>query len=416
MSESADPMESSDSGGVGAKRGFRYQDYAAALYVLKMLRDKRLRAVRCEVTDDIDLEYDEYVEFVQVKTTDADSKWNISELCETSPPKKVPGKKSVKPQDSILHRSLASDKSAGTVSKFRILTPRDVRASLSYLRIRREDREGKPGKATLLAALSKSIGGFTSGAGNNVEYWIDNVEWEVVPSVKQLELECRNAILQGAADQNIYLNPNRDVAVILDQILSALVEKSATSRKLGSIKDKTYSREDFLNWFTSEINACAGEQRKFSKVYLSGASSRPAILLKFIDLSASSTHAGMGVEQGYHKGKYRFEYIADALTEWLPEILLRPNELADMDGTNLLRSLGVIAARFANETEEFEKFLGRALLHATIRHYSKSQPIPATLYIEHSDSLKVFENVTSSLSVIARTNSGLDLAGSLISK
>ena len=53
-----DTMDQSDSGGVGAKKGFFYQDLAAAFYLTQMLIDKTLKYVRCEVTDDIDLVYE----------------------------------------------------------------------------------------------------------------------------------------------------------------------------------------------------------------------------------------------------------------------------------------------------------------------------------------------------------------------
>ncbi len=55
-------MSDSDSGGIGAKKGFLYQDYVAALFTLNMLVDKKLHSIRCEVKDDIDLIYDDYIE------------------------------------------------------------------------------------------------------------------------------------------------------------------------------------------------------------------------------------------------------------------------------------------------------------------------------------------------------------------
>lgn len=57
-------MKKIDSGGIGAKKGFLYQDYIAAYLALHMLKDKHLKAVRCEVSDDIDLIYTNYIEYV----------------------------------------------------------------------------------------------------------------------------------------------------------------------------------------------------------------------------------------------------------------------------------------------------------------------------------------------------------------
>jgi hypothetical protein len=72
-------MEPNDAGGVAAKHGFIFQDCVAAYYVTQMLRDKTIQRVQCEVTDDIDIDCDDFGEFVQVKTT-AKAHWARSDL------------------------------------------------------------------------------------------------------------------------------------------------------------------------------------------------------------------------------------------------------------------------------------------------------------------------------------------------
>lgn len=76
-------METNDSGGVAAKHGFLFQDCVAASHVTRMLRDKTIRSVRCEVTDDIDIVYYGHVDFVQVKSTEK-TRWNISDIVKNS--------------------------------------------------------------------------------------------------------------------------------------------------------------------------------------------------------------------------------------------------------------------------------------------------------------------------------------------
>ena len=76
-------MESNDSGGVAAKHGFLFQDCVAAYHVTRMLRDKTIRSVLCEVTDDIDIVSDGYIDFVQVKST-GKTRWNISDIVQNS--------------------------------------------------------------------------------------------------------------------------------------------------------------------------------------------------------------------------------------------------------------------------------------------------------------------------------------------
>lgn len=108
-------MEQSDSGGVAALKGFTYQNLAAAYYVLNMLRDKSLISVRCEVVDDIDLVFDDRIEYVQVKTTDGDSKWCIKEFAEATTKSILPSgrqrvNQTISQEDSILHKSIQCDK------------------------------------------------------------------------------------------------------------------------------------------------------------------------------------------------------------------------------------------------------------------------------------------------------------------
>lgn len=213
-------MEETDSGGVGAKKGFIYQDYAAAHYVLKMLRDKNLISVRCEVADDLDLVYNDYIEYVQVKTTTSDTTWTLAELCkvtEVTLDSKKPNKKTKK-TDSILHKLIDSDKHT-LKARFRILSPRDIRSNLKYLKINISNRGSKSGRDTLLKSLKGKIKNYESPNKNDIEYWLDNATWEVIPSLEQLELQSQKEITQAAADRGILLDPNRHPQSILSSLI-----------------------------------------------------------------------------------------------------------------------------------------------------------------------------------------------------
>lgn len=386
-------MTASDSGGVGAKSGFLYQDYAAALYLLKMLRDKRLKAVRFEVTDDIDLVYDEYIEYVQVKTTDKDSKWTITEFYETTPLKKGSKRGAPKPQDSILHKSLGGDDIPTIPARFRILTPRAVNAGLIYLTILPHKRADKEGREKLISSLSKKLGTFTSPNGNDAEYWVDNAIWEIIPSLHEIQLEAESAINKASIDEGIYLNPESDVSSILNDILCTVTKKSAISRKINTAVDKSYLREDFLEWFHNEINDINNKSHLHKKIYRTEDLS--PILLELVKLNdlQETKKLGNGYYQGYQRGKYRYSYIAEKFKVWLPEILLRPNELADINGLNLDAKFVSLASRIEKNCENIGSLAGQLLLHSIIRHQTKSQPIPAILYIDGTSDLKFFENV-----------------------
>ena len=112
---SSSEMDLSDSGGPAALKGFEYQNFVAAYYVLSMLEDKSLITVRCEAVDDIDAIYTDKIEYIQVKTTDGDFKWNPSEFAdaatETVPPVGRQKKDQIiSKENSILHKSLLCDR------------------------------------------------------------------------------------------------------------------------------------------------------------------------------------------------------------------------------------------------------------------------------------------------------------------
>lgn len=392
----SDSMENSDIGGVGAKKGFLYQDYAAALYVISMIKDKRIKAVRFEVTDDIDIIYDSYIEYVQVKTTDNDKKWSAVEFCKTSPATKVKDKGLVKFTDSILHKSLSCDRNKGIKAKFRILSPRDVNSSLTYLKVSLDSRTDKKGRDELLASLIAKIKDYKSDNGNDVSYWIDNTIWEVKSSIEELRLKAIEEIMNAANDSSIYLDSNRDPQIILNDILATVTNKSAISRKIYVASDKSYTREDFISWFDEEINIIASKSKSHTKVYTRNINDLKQLFFEFVSIVKPECDKknGVGLKQNYFQNKYRFDYIAETLVDWLPELLLRPSELADTHGIDFINKWKFFVSRLKKDSVEFETFIGKLLLHSTIRYYSKSQPISASLYIDNGlDSFYEFENI-----------------------
>jgi hypothetical protein len=386
-------MDQSDSGGVGAKKGFLYQDYAAAYYLLKMLRDKTLLSVRCEVTDDIDVIYEDYIEYIQVKTTDSDKKWSTTEFTESSVKIVPPTGKQRKPQkiskeDSILHKSLACDANLQS-SRFRILSPRDVQNSLNYLKINFSIRLEKSGRDKLLTTLKRVLKEYKSSKGNDVEYWLDNAIWEVIPSITQLELESTKMIMQAAQDRGYFLNANRDCESILDSVLKTLTKKSAISRVLNSTSDKSYARQEFLRWFNEELEYYTQNSSSYVKIYTKSGSELQSILKEFTshnDIYSTQNFAGekkcTGLEGKYQMQLYSYDQIAKSLQKWLPEVLLRPNELADTSPSNFDDKIKAYTKRIKGSLGSLNDLVSHILLHSVIRTTSASQPIPAHLYID----------------------------------
>lgn len=176
-------MESNDSGGVAAKHGFLFQDCVAAYHVTRMLRDKTIRSVRCEVTDDIDIVSDGYIDFVQVKST-GKTRWNISDIVQNS---KGADKKTI-PCSSILHKSMQCESDLSLGRRYSIVTEEKVNKTLEYLTISPNARLDKPGRQELIDDLNKRTDNFLTDSGISVSDWIDAATWEVFSSLRELEL------------------------------------------------------------------------------------------------------------------------------------------------------------------------------------------------------------------------------------
>lgn len=405
-------MVQSDSGGVAALKGFTYQNLVAAYYVLSMLQDKTLISVRCEVSDDIDLVYEDRIVYVQVKTTEDDAKWSVKEFAEAST-KTVPpaGRQRVNQiisqEDSILHKSILCD-SCDLPGYFLIVTPRDIANSLKYLKVSLKDRNEKYDlKLPLLGKLRSAIersrpkktASFTSPNGNGVEYWLDHAEWQVISSKELIEMRCTKLIRQAALRKNIYLSENGDPERILCSLLVSLFEKGAASRVLKTIDDKSYCRKDFLPWFEAEIEHYENSSDNHVKIYSTDNAKLQAVLSMFFkdnDLYQDANFTGRkeckGFKGQYHKRKYGYDLIACHLYKWFHEVLLLPNEIADNAPDKITDKFTLLTKRYQQQAGFINSLIAKALLHSIVRTTYKSQPIAASLYID-DDENTCFDNI-----------------------
>lgn len=376
-------MDESDGGGVGAKKGFLYQDLAAALYLSQMLFDKKLKKIRCEVTDDIDLVYEEYTEFVQVKTTKSEKSWTLDELSKESEKNK---------QDSILHKSLECDKTANLLSRFRILTPRGVNAKLCFLSIERHKREDKSGRDDIILSIQKKLKKYTSANGNAAEYWVDNFWWEIIGSEKELELLLLSNIRRSAIDRNVYLNPREEFQIMCSMVYT-LNKKSAVSRKLKTIDDKSYSREDFITWFEDELKFVPADGRSYKKIYPTKFDNTFSILQEMEETyycDKMKLLQGKLFYQTYNRGNYNFKHIANSIYNWLPEVLLSPDELDTINGFSFYETFQRFSSKIDFEDKELDSLTARTMLHSIIRTKKHSQPI---ISAEIYSARNIYDNV-----------------------
>ena len=380
-------MESNDTGGVAAKHGFLFQDCVAAYHVTRMLRDKTISSVRCEVTDDIDIVYDSHINFVQVKTTDK-SRWSTAQITNNS---KGADKRAI-PCSSMLHKSMQCEPSAALGRRYSIVTEEKVNKTLEYLLISLNSRPGKPGRQEIIDDLNKRIDNYQTASGISVSDWIDAATWEVFSSLRELELlGIKNIRLASEDLHGIILSSEAVAEDIWCSILDTVTRKGEYSRRIHSADDKSYSRPDLLGWFKSRVEDDL--YRSGRKIYVKRA--LPYILTPFRApmASACAKRRGQVLHQQYSLKKYRYQHIADNVCKWLDEVFLRPKEIADINKLTVIEKRELLKTSVFKSLHDVSEFLGRVLLHATIRQHHESQPIPCMLYVEKPGSEKILENV-----------------------
>jgi hypothetical protein len=180
---SVDDAAPQEEGGPTARTGFNYQDEIAVSFLLEMLEDPVLLRVHCETHDDVLLVRADgeagarSAEYVQVKSNELDKLWSVPDICSQ---KKAKGEKA-NPGTSIYETSLGRDQHV-EVSRFRLVTLRDVNSELRFLKY----PCGAPGREpdceefkVLCSELDKRCAGFQSKKGNGAAFWVANCLWDV---------------------------------------------------------------------------------------------------------------------------------------------------------------------------------------------------------------------------------------------
>lgn len=380
-------MDFNDSGGVAAKHGFLFQDCVAAFHVTRMLRDKAIRSVRCEVTDDIDIVSDRYVDFIQVKSTEK-ARWNISDIVKNG---KDTDKKII-PCSSILHKSMLCESGSGLTRRYTIVTEDKVNKSLEYLTINSSARERKPGRQELIDDLNERTKNYQTASGVTVADWVDAATWQVFHTIRELELLGITNIRRASEDlYGVTLSSEAATEDIWCLILDTVTRKGERSRRIHTADDKSYTRPDLFEWFKQRV---VNDQAKAGrKIYVKR--NLPHILMPFRTPMASACvkRQGQVLHQEYFLRQYRYKHIVENVCKWLDEVFLRPKEIADIHKLTLVEKRERLRASVFKSLHDVREFLGRVLLHATIRQHHESQPIPCMLYVENPGEERILENV-----------------------
>jgi hypothetical protein len=149
-------------------------------------------------------------------------------------------------------------------------------------------------------------------------------------------------------------------------------------------------------WFKSEVEYYNSEATTHLKVYTLNGTKLDAVLDNFFINDSLYTHLGSkiceGVKGKYHRENYMFDHISKGIKNWMPEVLLRPSEIADFAPERLEQKIKILAERKARHLAKLQELIAKVLLHSLVRTGFKAQPIPVHLYIDDGKGTD-FDNV-----------------------
>lgn len=357
----------SNSGGVAARRGFKFQDHVAALYVLLMLEDRRIEQVECETSDDITLRWlidgVRFFEYVQVKSNDVD-RWNWGLLTKreiaTSP-------------TSIVEKSLLCEKGPD-IGRFRIVTRNGVRADLAPLTVPLEKRDPRD-LDDIVARLKKKYP-TVSGRGSDLEYWARNAFWE--PLSSEEDLRNKNLWHVSRLCDGDGCSARTDQIRELYRDVLELVEAAASAdRRVPT--DKTLTRQQMREWWRERLRTIVGARPGSPLPYRVPT---PNFLVKLHEFTDPiKPRATTGYDAEYERKQWRSTQLANYLVKWIPELVLKASEIAQTNHLTLAdkTSQGLRKLRELRH-HGIERLLSETLLHAILRNFFDSEPIACKLF------------------------------------
>ncbi|MGV7031047.1 HamA C-terminal domain-containing protein [Methylobacterium symbioticum] len=372
-----DSLNISSAGGVAGRRGYRYQDHVAAAIFLDMLYSPDIHQIECETADDIvarkKIDGISIIEYIQVKTTESDFKWSLSELKERT---KIKG--AGKPGSSLIEKSLACDR-FGDTAHFRFVSTRDVRAELQLFKVDRAKR-GPIAKEydALVKRFENVYKSFKSKGKNNIEYWARNMLWQVEASEDSLRNKNINRILD-LADRDGALTPHSHAQIVYARLLCA-VGDAADAIAATDPDAKAITRKEAYDWWNDQLGDMRRSYRGTVKVYQVTTQAFFTALHRIEEQSAFRQLDAYDV--AFDFGKWRSQELIDYLLNWLPEVVLPARVLADNYGHIEARTLIKRSIRERERHAQISdaRLLAELMMHAIMRHYLDSEPIACRLF------------------------------------
>lgn len=372
----------SDAGGPAARQGFKYQDHVAVSFIFKMLRDSNYSQVECETADDIVAVFQcagQIVnEYIQVKTTESDGKWNLKEITALD---------GTKANSSLLHKSLKCDVRPG-IARFRIVTKRDVAKILEGFK-KEIDKRVLPDITTARGeALRKKFKMFISPLKRDFLYWAENFVWQVYGDVEALEAINIKALSQLA--EGLGNRPNfTQLKAIYEEFLE-IADKAATASVKTASASKIISRAQTLALLRKLLDEADDKSTATSKPY----KKRPdPFLVEFhANTKEGLLHSFSGFDVRYALKKWRHEHYANHLIEWLPEFSLKASEIVNILAHNAESILARSISTFSDSELPRDRLIAELILHSILRSRENSEPVACKVFYKSAGKLSAFGN------------------------
>lgn len=372
----------SNAGGPAARQGFKYQDHVAVSFIFKMLCDSNYFQVECETADDIVavfLRAGQLVnEYIQVKTTESNSKWNWQEVTALD---------GTKADSSLLHKSLKCDVRPG-LARFRIVTRRDVATILEGFKIELEKRVLPDSTTVRGTALVKKFKKFTSLQKRDFAYWAENSVWQVYGDVEALEAVNIKVLAQLA--EGLGNRPNfTQLQAIYEEFLE-MADKAATANGKTAAATKTILREPARAHLKKLLDEADEKSTATAKPY----KKRPDPFL--VEFHASTEegllHSFSGFDVRYALRKWRHDSFAKHLIEWLPEFSLKASEIVNILAHNAEAILARTISAFSDSELPRDRLIAELILHAILRSRQNSEPVACKVFYKSAGKLSEFGN------------------------
>lgn len=371
----------SNAGGVAARQGFKYQDHVAASFVLAMIADERLKKVECETADDIALTWQEhgpeFPEYVQVKTTEADTKWSQGEIIKRAARSRAP--------TSLAEKSLLCDTGAAN-ALFRIVSRRGVNKTLTCLTLQWDNRQRAKPAADLGTKLAKKYA-TKSKNGNDLAFWAKRTVWQVAGETDQLKAVNQQYLLNLAEEHGA--NPAHSHVKAIYTDLLQKVDDAAAASKVTHAADKIITRANALEWWNKHLRETEAARQHTAKPYRASGDAFFADLHKLTE--GEIRRALTSYDARYEKEKWRSLQLADHLVDWLPEIALKASDLVSLQHLQMRqKTRNAVRAIRQQSALTIDEILAETLLHAIIRQSLGSEPIACKLFYQSATGLRSF--------------------------